>query len=361
LYEHVSFNSYKAFEENAPAVFDFGPITEVHFWSLRSTQKLFTSPWVGRIRGLRLFSLDAKALPLASVRLGDAGLKQLIGDRLPRLRALAISKNELSENGFRRWVQASRWPHLTELTVEHNSIGDRGLWELGCSPNFPALRTLDQYGLPVRERFVNGLPPLTTPMPLPATALAGPASLPEQQAGEDGLLEAMLIAPHDPVPRLVYADWLEEQGETDCAALMRLTGAPDEALLARVTPDLKVNDLGGALVQTRFEGGLLHVSLQMRGMLAKTFQRDGADWLRRHRVFGVHLLGSTKLMGQARRDAVATARPNARSGRRQFAGRRPGEILRLAVSGTAARTGTTRRQSQIWPPGSHARSCAASI
>ena len=459
LYEHASFNSFKAFEENAAAVFNFGPISEVHFWNLRSTQKLFTSPWLSRTRGLKLLSLDAKAVPLASVRLlaqspaaqslrflalpstpentailetiasspnlanlttlmigpvtsvgeanpfpleavstlpprlvnlhlhniritttaakqlwtalgsrpltrlvllhthltsaamehfsrgnyeylrlislmynpleaegvtrmlaaetlgqsllrlflcevrlGDAGFEQLTGDRLPRLRALALRKNEVSENGFCRWVQASRWPHLTELTVEHNPIGDRGLWELGCSPNFPALRTLNQYGLPVRheianavrERFAKRLPPLATPLPLPATALAGPASLPEQQADEDGLLEAMLIAPHDPVPRLVYADWLEEQGETDRAALLRLTGAPDEALLARVTPDLKANDLGGALVHSRFEHGLLYVSLQMRGMLAKTFQRDGAAWLRRHRVFGVHLLGSTK-------------------------------------------------------------------
>jgi hypothetical protein len=65
-------------------------------------------------------------------------------------------------------------------------------------------------------------------------------------------------------------------------------------LLTRLTPNLKQNDLGGVLVHTRFERGLLHVSLQMRGVLAKSFQRDGAEWLRRHRVFCVHLLGSTK-------------------------------------------------------------------
>src|SRR4051795_602322 len=39
---------------------------------------------------------------------------------------------------------------------------------------------------------------------------------------EDGLLQAILDDPEDDAPRLVYSDWLEDHGEPNRAAFIRL-------------------------------------------------------------------------------------------------------------------------------------------
>jgi uncharacterized protein (TIGR02996 family) len=59
-------------------------------------------------------------------------------------------------------------------------------------------------------------------------------------AEEDALIRAILAAPNDTALRLVYADWLEEQGDPRSEYLRLLAadrdgeGADQEALLARV-------------------------------------------------------------------------------------------------------------------------------
>jgi uncharacterized protein (TIGR02996 family) len=39
---------------------------------------------------------------------------------------------------------------------------------------------------------------------------------------DDAFLQAILDAPDDDTPRLVYADWLEEYGQPDRAAFIRV-------------------------------------------------------------------------------------------------------------------------------------------
>src|SRR5436309_2065212 len=49
---------------------------------------------------------------------------------------------------------------------------------------------------------------------------------------DDGLLRAILAAPDDDAPRLVYADWLDEHGDPDRATFVRT-----QVELARQPPD----------------------------------------------------------------------------------------------------------------------------
>jgi uncharacterized protein (TIGR02996 family) len=134
------------------------------------------------------------------------------------------------------------------------------------------------------------------------------AVVPMGHADEDGLVEAILAAPDDPVPRMIYADWLEDQGESDQAMIMREYEKWDEDLVRRATP-LIPSELRSAITEVGFEGGLLTVRVQMRGILAKAFQSSGADWLRQHRIFRLILAGTTRdwarvaampLLGQVR-------------------------------------------------------------
>ena len=43
---------------------------------------------------------------------------------------------------------------------------------------------------------------------------------------DDAFLQAILDAPDDDTPRLVYADWLEEHGQPDRAEFIRSRGLP---------------------------------------------------------------------------------------------------------------------------------------
>src|SRR5436190_21672658 len=50
----------------------------------------------------------------------------------------------------------------------------------------------------------------------------GPQPASRTMAEHPGLLQAILDSPDDDTPRLVYADWLDEQGETLRAEWIRL-------------------------------------------------------------------------------------------------------------------------------------------
>jgi uncharacterized protein (TIGR02996 family) len=49
---------------------------------------------------------------------------------------------------------------------------------------------------------------------------------------DDAFLQAILESPDDDTPRLVYADWLDEYGETDRAEFIRV-----QIALAALPPD----------------------------------------------------------------------------------------------------------------------------
>jgi uncharacterized protein (TIGR02996 family) len=263
-------------------------------------------------------------LNLASNLLGNASLQALCaGEPWPVLETLDLGHNAIGSAGVQALARSKAFPQLVGLNLFRNLVGDEGLWELGRSPHFPALRLLGAEYLPARpeivdsvqRRFAQGQKPLRGEMPEAASRVSAPDSRsvpPSGHADEDGLLEAILAAPEDPVPRAIYADWLEDQGETDQAMLMRQDQECDKALLRRATP-LIPDELRAALLCVRFDRGLLWVHAQMRGVLAKAFQTVGPAWLRRLRIFRLVLSGTTKdwsrvaampLLGQVRMLAI---------------------------------------------------------
>lgn len=236
-----------------------------------------------------------RRLYLSNTRMEDAGLLHLAqADHLAGLMVLAVGSNFLTDAGLKRWLDYRPYPALAHLEMDGNRIGDEGLWALGQSTHLPALRHLRIFNLPARQaiidqvvrRFVEKLPPLNHPMPCPVVVAAVPVPT-SSHADEDGLLQAMIAAPHDPVPRLVYADWLEEQGEADRAALLR---AESPTLTSLPLPKKWAN----TLLYATLRQGLLHIAGQMRGLLHKDFGEEGAAWLQRQRVYHFHLKGKTK-------------------------------------------------------------------
>src|SRR5262245_45981693 len=84
---------------------------------------------------------------------------------------------------------------------------------------------------------------------------------PSEEAGtmaeHPGLLQAVIEAPDDDVPRLIYADWLEDHGETERAEFIRMQCWPDPRQVGRV----------GALLgmhQARWLAPLLELGLKER-------------------------------------------------------------------------------------------------
>jgi uncharacterized protein (TIGR02996 family) len=62
----------------------------------------------------------------------------------------------------------------------------------------------------------------------------------------DAFLQAICAKPEDDTPRLVYADWLEEQGDTDRAEFIRV-----QCELEKVPPGLRPCSTGAATRATR--------------------------------------------------------------------------------------------------------------
>jgi uncharacterized protein (TIGR02996 family) len=113
---------------------------------------------------------------------------------------------------------------------------------------------------------------------------------------EDGLVRAILADPWDDVARSVYADWLEEQGAPQQAELLRLApgdkGAREivEALSGPVLASVPEKDKASL----HEVDGILVVTMVLRGFATKRFGRDGPDWLRRHHIARLRIVGQTK-------------------------------------------------------------------
>ncbi|MFQ3592116.1 MAG: TIGR02996 domain-containing protein, partial [Gemmataceae bacterium] len=277
-------------------------------------------------------SLEAlRFLDLSVNNLGDEGVRLLAGaSQLRGLRRLALQRNLIGNAGMIALSQAGPWQQLETLHLGANAIGsagvealacssafpgligielsgnlmsDEALWNLGRSRQFPMLRVVQLDQVPARReiveqvqmRFRQAAKPLQGPMPQPSV-FAVPAVRPRlssSHADEDGLLEAIIAAPEDPVPRLIYADWLEEHDEPDRAALLRCSGPPEPALVQRATPSIP-SEYAGIVHHVFFDRGLLNVTVQMRGLLTKGFQASGPEWLRRNRVYRLALFGTTR-------------------------------------------------------------------
>jgi uncharacterized protein (TIGR02996 family) len=80
-----------------------------------------------------------------------------------------------------------------------------------------------------RVTFGGGREPVGVAVPLPQT---GGGCMSE----EDGFIRAILAAPNDPVPRLIYSDWLEERGDVR-AEYLRVLCAVDALAPADETSD----------------------------------------------------------------------------------------------------------------------------
>jgi uncharacterized protein (TIGR02996 family) len=234
--------------------------------------------WMGRLTTLRLWSNTV----------ADAGARALAGaGHLGRLRTLLLSSNMIGDGGA---LALARSAHLTELR------------EIGLYNNAmrPALAQA------VQERFSRqDLACLDAALPVPPAINDPPAMPPLRMVGgtadEDGLLRAVVEDPDDDVPRLVYADWLEENGQAQRAELLRLQcdparvePSPREKELAQALSAELLAGLGGLVERCTFERGMPRLEVGMRVFQSRAFQELAPDWVRRRRVHGLLLHGTTR-------------------------------------------------------------------
>jgi uncharacterized protein (TIGR02996 family) len=126
-----------------------------------------------------------------------------------------------------------------------------------------------------------------------------------------GFLRSVVESPEDDVPRLVYADWLEDQGEAPRAELIRVQcelarGVEDGARLVQLTlrqreliarhADDWLGPFSWQLGNTvRYERGLIpFLFFGTSEFLKPKMQRAAAEWFPRGGVLGVELSNRTK-------------------------------------------------------------------
>lgn len=130
----------------------------------------------------------------------------------------------------------------------------------------------------------------------------------DRPADEVGLLQAIADDPDDELPWRIYADWLEEHGDSEWAELIRLDlraedserrqELADAVLARRLAPFAERVESGS------FHRGLLRVHVNMRQFLAKTFQANAVSWFADAGVQGLHLTGGTADWRQVGRSPV---------------------------------------------------------
>jgi uncharacterized protein (TIGR02996 family) len=195
----------------------------------RGAQAIARSPAL-----LRLRSLD-----LNNTSIGDAGLIEIVhSPYLRRLRELYLRRAELTDASVAVLARSPKARRLRHLDLECNAIGDVGTWELVRSPHLEQLEQLklwdcDDLQTPVclalKSRF--------------GTRVEVHIGDPEEDAAAMGvqwpgsttadvLLDDIRHYPDDDTPRLVYADWIEEEGDPERANFIRA-----QCRLARCEPD----------------------------------------------------------------------------------------------------------------------------
>jgi uncharacterized protein (TIGR02996 family) len=258
-------------------------------------------------------------LNLSYNRIGDEGMIALAGARhLAGLRFLHLGGNGIGDAGAIALAGAGHLGQLRSLSLFSNLIGDEGALALGRSPHFAELRELHLFGIAARpevgeavqNRYRVQEPGLLDNVGKPAAAMtAAPAEPPPLQTGvgpadENGLLRAIIDDPDDDVPRRIFADWLEENGEPQRGELIRLQCDPSSwqqthgrrqaltrAIFARFPGVMQEQVQVG---RCWFDRGLLTVVTNMRTFQSRVFQEQAPTWARQQRVHGLMLLGTTK-------------------------------------------------------------------
>ena len=259
---------------------------------------------LGRLPGLRWLLLSANLI-------GNAGAEILADDEaFGGLEVLQLSNNAIGDAGAEALALSPVLRSLEHLDLSSNLIGDDGLHDFGATTGLPRLTNFcaesnsgrRELAIEVAERLRTQGPPLARKA-VPPTILASPAQplVRVGDADEDGLLEAIVGSPEDGLPRLVYADWLEEQGESGRAELIRFGPAPATPekqaeyndLVKRVAPQIP-EEFARSIHRLLFAQGLMAAVVQMRGLLTKAFQERGGPWLRQVRTFKLNIVGTTK-------------------------------------------------------------------
>jgi uncharacterized protein (TIGR02996 family) len=235
-------------------------------------------------------------LSFAGVR--DRGAVALAGAaQLASLERLALLGNGISDEGAAAIASSPHLGSLRVLSLARNLVGEPGALALGRATALRSLTRLVLEGNPaptplraaVEARFREGGPPLEETLPA-EPACPAPDAPTVGDADEDGLVRAIWADPFDDVARSVYADWLEERGASQRAALLR-PGEDHPGILSSLWGRMSA-DAPCAVQACHSTAGLLHVSVSVRSLRSKAFQRDGPAWLRRHHVANLQADGT---------------------------------------------------------------------
>jgi uncharacterized protein (TIGR02996 family) len=243
-----------------------------------------------------------RALNLETSLVGDAGAQALAAaPHLARLEQLNLQRCSVSDAGTAALAASRHCQSLSFLDLSGNVIGRAGVLALGQSRHLPRLRRLHLAENPApgdllaaaEARFRDGGPPVQEADPEPVTAVPAPSAPLIGQADEDALVRAIWADPFDEAARLVYADWLEDQGAADHAAMLREPATARQPLMERIRARMRED------APCRFElgaeaEGLVLVTILVRSLRTKAFERDGPAWLRRHHIAEVCPEGSPR-------------------------------------------------------------------
>jgi uncharacterized protein (TIGR02996 family) len=242
-----------------------------------------------------------RVLGLSGTNCGDIGTRALANcSHLTRLERLDLSHCEVSDAGAAALSRSPGFPSLTTLDLSHGLIGLSGVSALGRSEALPRLRQLHLAYNPapaallqaVETRFRKGGPPLEETLPA-EPACPAPDAPTVGDADEDGLIRAIWADPFDELPRRVYADWLQEQGLPDHAALLGPANYQRPASFNRIVERMR-KDAPVLFTPFLSEEGLLWVTIHTVALRSKAFKSDGPAWMRRHHVSEVQPEGTTR-------------------------------------------------------------------
>jgi uncharacterized protein (TIGR02996 family) len=256
-------------------------------------------------------------LELLHNRIGDEGTIALSeAPHLASLRCLRLAGNAITDAGAIALANAPTMSELHALNLASNLIGDKGGWALGESKQLGRLREVGLYGNAIQPELQKAiqeqyntqnfgrLDGLRTSMHQPAPVEQAPPPPLARGVGpvdEDGILQAIIESPDEPVARLIYADWLEEQGQAERATLIRLQcgaarpepGSTETELIEKIFSNCP-EALREQVERCRADGGLLQVFVTMRNFQSRAFQEQAVGWLRSARIHGIYLSGTTK-------------------------------------------------------------------
>lgn len=242
-----------------------------------------------------------RVLDLHEAKIGNPGAAALAGAaHLSRLERLVLRDCGVSDAGAAALAESTHLPSLSSLDLAGNVIGRAGVAALGRTRSLPALRTLSLARNPapatlietVETRFHEGLPPVEESAPDPIPAVAAVSAPLIGAVDEDGLVRAIWTDPFDPVARLVYADWLYEQGKPVHAALLRSPLAERLSLGKQLTSLIR-QDAPCPFTLTLADG-LPGVEISVRSLRSRAFEEHGPAWLRRHHVAEISPQGTPK-------------------------------------------------------------------